>query len=172
MEWVSCSPQEEPPFCHQRGVPNKIFQPNATGGHRFPFWGYFSLQWGPVWHRLVLLLEAISWSWSVVPHRKNLPFATREVTQTKYFNCTPPGGHRYPVWGLFCLRTPPKRNGGCEEGSGPIQGDRKFRHPASFPFAMKGSSRKWIPGVPKIKGCFWTPKEKRWVRGRFWSNPR
>ena len=111
-------------------------------------------------HCLVLLLEAISWSRRVIPHRKNLPFAAREVTQTKYFNCTPPGGHRFPVWGFICLQWGPKRNGGCEEGSGPIQGDRKFRHPASFPFAMKGSCRKWIPGVPKIKGCFLTPQRE------------
>ena len=77
LEWEKCSPQQEPPCCHQRGDRNKIFQLNRTRGHRSPFWVFFSLQWGPVWHRLVLLLEAISWSWRVVPHRKNLPFATR-----------------------------------------------------------------------------------------------
>ena len=101
LELEKCSPQEQPPFCHQRGDRNKIFQLNTTRGAPFPSLGMF------------------------------LP-----------------------------AKTPPKRNSEGEESSGPIQGDRKFRNLASFAFAMNGSSRKWIPGVPKIKGCFLTPQRE------------
>ena len=136
LEWEKCSPKQQPPFFHQRGDQNKIFQLNRTGGHCSPFWGFFSLQWGPMWHRLVLLLEAISWSWRVVPHRKNLPFATREVTN-KIFQLNTTRGTPFPSLGMLLpAKTPPKRNGRCDESSGPIQGDRKFRNLASFAFAI------------------------------------
>ena len=63
------------------------------GGTVSQFGDVLCLQWGPMRHCLVLmrhclvlLVEAISWSGRVVPHSKNLPFATREVTETKYYN--------------------------------------------------------------------------------------
>ena len=84
-------------------------------------------------------------------NRASFPFAMKCLTR-KWI----PGLPKIKGW----FWPPPQRNGGLEVGSGPIQGDRKFRNCASFPFSMNRSSRKWIPASPKIKGWFWPPPQR------------
>ena len=69
--------------------------PGATiGGHKLEWesWGIFFPAVGANVALPGATIGGHKFEWEVGPHRKNFPFVTREVTQTKYFNFTQPGG--------------------------------------------------------------------------------